>query len=141
MTNSRSAYLVVLLAALGCSDDFALSVTSLDISPSPAQAGDSVVFSFVLTVQPEQRFAVILRIDGTEHARTNRFEAIDEPVSFSAGDAGDLIATYGLGTHEGAVVVRLDDGGRSATASHTFVLQEPPPPPPAAAPPSAPVAP
>ncbi len=130
MTHARNACLVVLLAALGCNDDFALSITSLDISPSPAQTGDSVVFSFNLTVQPEQRFAVILRIDGTEHARMNRFEAIDEPVSLSAGDAGDLIATYGLGTHEGVVVIRLDDGGRSTTASHTFVLQEPPPPPP-----------
>jgi hypothetical protein len=59
----------------------------------------------------------------------NRFEAIDGPVTFSGGDAGDLIATYGLGTHDGVVVVRLDDGGRSATASHTFVLQATPPPP------------
>jgi len=136
MTHARSACLLVLLAALSCNDDFALSITSLDISPSPAQTGDSVTFSFILTVQPEQAFAVILRIDGTEHARMNRFEAIGEPVSFSAGDAGDLIATYGLGTHEGAVVIRLDDSGRSTMASHTFVLQEPPPPPPPPPPPA-----
>ena len=127
MTNARRACLLVLFAALGCSDDFALSITSLDIAPSPAQAGDSIVFSFKLTVQPEQGYALILLIDGTEHARISRFEAIDAPLAISAGEAGDLIATYGLGTHEGAVVVRLNDGGRSTTASHTFVLQAPAP--------------
>ena len=135
MINARTACLVVVLAALGCSDDFTLSITSLDISPSPAQAGDSVVVSFRLTVQPEQGFAIIMQIDGTEHVRINRFEAIDEPVALSIGDAGDLIATYGLGTHDGSVVIRLDDGGRSSTATRTFVLQEPPPPPPPAPPP------
>ena len=63
-----------------------------------------------------------------EFIRTQRrFEAIDAPLAISAGEAGDLIATYGLGTHEGAVVVRLDDGGRSTTASHTFVLEAPAP--------------
>lgn len=125
---TRAAFaLALVLAAPGCGPDLRLAATDLQISPNPAQPGDTVVFAFMLTVIPAQGFTVIARIDGTERARVSGFEAVDGPMVIVVGDAGALISQYGLGMHLGAVEVRLDDGARAATANRTFVLEESPP--------------
>jgi hypothetical protein len=118
----------LVLTAPYCGPDLRLAATDLEISPNPAQAGDAVSFSFTLTVIPEQGYTVIALIDGTERTRVSGFESVDGPFVIDVGDAGDLISQYGLGTHLGAVEVRLQDQSRTATANRTFVLREPPPP-------------
>jgi len=128
VTRAALAAALVLMAP-GCGPDLRLAAAGLEIFPDPAQVGDSVSFSFTLTVIPEQGFTVRALIDGTEHTRISRFEGVDGPFVIAIGAAGDLISQYGLGTHLGAVEVRLDDQSRTATANRTFVLQEPPPPP------------
>ena len=118
----------VILAASGCHPDLRLAATGLRVSPDPAQPGQTVSYSFTLTVIPAHDFTVVARIDGTEQARVTRFEAVDGPFVLDVGDAGDLIARYGLGMHVGAVEVRLEDRNRTTSASRTFELQATPPP-------------
>jgi hypothetical protein len=119
----------LLLTTAACEPDLHVSVTRLEVSPNPAHAGEPVSFSFDLTVIPEQGFTLIVRIDGIEHTRITRFAAEDGPFTIDAGDAADLIASYGLGNHDAVIEVRLDDGASTATAARTFTLEEPPPPP------------
>ena len=120
-----AAALTLGVAACG---DFALSARNLQISPDTAYPGDSVVFAFELIVFPAQQFTIAALIDGATHLTEVRTEQAAGPVVINAGDAADLIGQYGVGTHEGAIEVRLQSGERTATASHTFVLQPTPPP-------------
>jgi hypothetical protein len=108
--------------------DFQLSVRNLQISPDTALPGDSVVFAFALTVAPAQQFTLNVLIDGATHASEMHSELVDAPLVITVGEAGNLIAQYGTGQHEGAIEVRLRDGARTATARRTFVLAETPPP-------------
>lgn len=128
-TVSIAGLTVLALAGAGCDNAVAVSASGLEVIPNPAHAGDSVSFVFALVVVPRQAFTVTIRIDGVEHSRESRNEEINDLVIKPLGDAADLISTYGLGTHLGSVEVRLADGGRSATSTRTFELQDPPAPP------------
>ena len=118
----------LLLATSRCGPDVLVGVSGLEIVPDSAEAGQLVSFTFKLTVVPAQGFTLIARIDGNEQTRLVLYAAEDGPFTIDIGDAADLIAAYGLGTHEGAVEVRLDEGARTATGVRTFVLRTPPPP-------------
>lgn len=124
--------LALVLALPGCKPDLQLAATNLQVTPDPAQPGQAVTFTFHLTILPAQGYTVIAFIDEVEHTRVTGFSAHDGLFPVEVGAATDLIAQYGLGTHEGAVEVRLDDRNRSATAARTFTLEESPPPPPPA---------
>lgn len=132
------AGLVLAVGASGCDNAVGLSASDLEVIPNPAHVGDTVVFVFAITVVPRQAFTISIRIDGVEHSVESRNEEINDLVIHQMGDAAGLISTYGLGTHLGSVQIRLADGGRTATSTRTFELQDPPPPPP---PPPAPPAP
>jgi hypothetical protein len=118
----------VVLGFAACTHDFQVSARNLQISPDTALPGDSVTFAFDLIVVPAQEFTINVLIDGTTDTSETRVELAQGPYVFNVGDAGDLILQYGSGTHEGAIEVRLKDGGRTATASRTFVLEETAPP-------------
>jgi len=116
--------IALVLAAAACTSDLLLAARELEIGPSPAQPGDTVTFVFQLTVIPAQSYTVIVLIDGTEHLRVTRVEAVNGPFESKLGDAADLIARYGVGTHTGDIEVRLNERSRIArTASREFVLE------------------
>jgi hypothetical protein len=113
----------LLIATLSCGD-VALGIRSLEISPNPAQPGDSVSFFFWLTVVPEQDYTVIAFIDSTEQVTQDAMEGVDGPVVLPVGAADDLITRFGLGTHTAYVEVRLKGQSRTArTADRSFELQ------------------
>ena len=119
--------LAVAFVASGCADLF-LRARELEISPNPAQTGDTVSFVFRLSVIPEQDYTILAFIDSTEHVSAAGFEAVDGPFVLKVGAADDLIAQYGLGTHTGYVEVRLNARDRTArTANASFELRVPPP--------------
>lgn len=116
--------IALVLAAAACTSDLLLAAQELEIGPSPAQPGDTVTFVFQLTVIPEQSFTVIVLIDGTEHLRVTRVEAANGPFEIKVGDAADLIARYGAGTHTGGIEVQLNERNRIArTQAKDFVLE------------------
>ena len=126
------------LAAAACDPDVALSASNLEITPNPAQPGQAVSFAFTLTVLPGQGFTLIVLIDGAEHTRFTRSEAVNGPVVLDLGDAAALITRYGLGTHLGAIEVRLQEQNRTVgTAARAFELQNAPTPADLLAPPAA----
>lgn len=129
MRTAAAVLLAATLTAPACGPDTLLAALDLTIYPNPAQAGDSVTFAFHLTVVPAQTYSVIVLIDGGEHLRGTRSEAVDGPFVVNVGAAADLISRYGLGTHIGEVEVRLhDENRRVGTAARTFDLQAPAPP-------------
>ncbi len=81
----------------------------LEVFPNPAQPGDSVKFVFQLTLVPKHRYVAKVLINDTEHLRLERFEAINGPMEINLGDAADLIARYGEGTHRGSVEVEVTE--------------------------------
>jgi hypothetical protein len=119
--------LIAVLAFTAC-DDFHLSASDLDIGPDPAVPGDVVVASFVLSLVPIQPHTIILSIDDTEHLRVTSNERPPIPYVIALGDAADLIAAYGTGTHTARVEVRAEEKGETArTQSVAFELQQPVP--------------
>lgn len=112
------------VTAMACTPDLLLSAGQLEIGPNPAQPGDTVSFVFQLTIVPAQSYTVIALIDGMEHQRATRTETINGPFETKVGDAADLIARYGPGTHTGGIEVQLHERNRIArTASRQFVLE------------------
>ncbi|MBI4419262.1 MAG: hypothetical protein HY560_00405 [Gemmatimonadetes bacterium] len=113
----------LVLAAAACSD-LLLAARELEIGPNPAQPGDTVTFVFQLTVVPAQSFTVIVLIDETEHTRVTRDELANGPFEIKVGDAADLIARYGVGTHTGNIEVQLNERNRiTGTQSREFTLE------------------
>lgn len=120
------AALIAMVVGAGCKvgDDVAYSVGVLDIVPNPAQQGDVVSFNFNLVVVPERNFTLTAFIDDTEHASQARQEQYAGPFEFVIGDAADLIAEYGVGTHSARVVLRIQEDNRVFETSTTdFELQ------------------
>lgn len=114
-----------MVVSAGCSDDFLLSTSNLEIGPDPAFPGDMVVASVLVSVIPTQRHTIFLIVDGEEHLRVSSAEQPAIPVILQLGDAADLIQRYGTGVRVAHVEVRLDDSGRSARSqSAGFELQE-----------------
>jgi hypothetical protein len=97
------------IVSLACSSDLLLVASDLEVFPNPAQPGDSVKFVFRLTLVPKHRYVAKVLINNTEHLRLERSEAINGPVEINLGDAADLIARYGEGTHRGVVEVELTE--------------------------------
>lgn len=130
MTGSKSmrhGALAGMLAIAACSElgSFHLSASGLQIGPNPAVPGDVVVASVFLVVNPLQRHTIILRIDDVEHFRATSSEAPAIPYVITLGDAADLIATYGTGTHLARVEVRAEEDNETArTQSAGFELRE-----------------
>ena len=117
----RAGVLAVALA--GCSD-LHLAAGDLQIGPNPAMPGDQVVASVIVSLVPTQRHTIILTIDDREHFRVTSTEKPAIPYVIGMGDAADLIAEYGVGTHTARVEVRAEDANeRARTQSVTFVLQ------------------
>lgn len=126
----RSGIVAVAVLSLsvceGCKigEDVIYSVGMLDIVPNPAQQGDVVAFNFNLIVVPERNFIVTAFIDDTEHASHALQQRHEGLFEFPVGDAGDLIAEYGLGMHSARVLVRIQEDNRSFQTSTTdFELQ------------------
>ena len=129
MKPARAAVLAgiagLMFTAWGCGPELLLGAGQLEISPNPAQPGDSVSFVFRLRVVPEQDYTVIAFIDSTSHQTVDGFEAVDGPFVLQVGTADELIATYGLGAHTAYVEVRLLGHDRTAqTAAKAFELVE-----------------
>jgi hypothetical protein len=123
---------VVLVGALAgalalqaaCGSDLILAAGDLSVVPDPAHPGDSVKFIFNLTLVPKHDYIATVLIDDREHSRVSRSEAINGPVELNIGDAAELIARYGTGTHRGVVEIELT--GRSVIARsgrRDFVLE------------------
>lgn len=115
----------ILLAGAGCGGDLVLSTSNLEIFPNPARPGDMVVASFILTLIPTQRHTIVVYVDDTEYLRVTSADPPDAPMLLDIGDAADLIAAYGTGSHSAYVQVLLDDRDEAArTQSAGFELQE-----------------
>lgn len=120
------AFVAVGLVAIGaCFSDLHLSASNLEIGPNPAVPGDLVVASVLVIVNPLQRHTIILTIDGAEHFRATSNEAPALPFLITLGDAADLIATYGPGTHSARVEVRAEEANEVArTQTASFELSQ-----------------
>lgn len=119
------ATLAATLAMTACLGDFHLSASNLEIAPNPAVPGDVVIAAFVLNLAPLQTYTIIVTIDDTEHVRVTSREPPARPYVITLGDAADLIATYGAGTHSARVEVRVEEEGETArTQSAGFELRE-----------------
>lgn len=117
--------LALAVAGPGCEPGLVLSAARLEIAPNPAQAGDLVVASFVLTLVPTESHTIILYVDDEEEARLTSSDPRAGPVSLDLGDAADLIANYGTGAHSASVEVRLNERGDIVrTQSYDFELQD-----------------
>jgi hypothetical protein len=114
----------IVLSMLACTEFF-LSATSLQVSPVAAQPGEEVFFVFNLTLVPAQSFTVIGFVNGEEQARETRNESYDGGFVLPIGDAADLIAAFGVGTHVAHVEVQLNESDRSTrTRNVEFLLEE-----------------
>jgi hypothetical protein len=121
------AALAALLALTACSElgGFRLRASDLEIGPNPAVPGDQMVATFIVILAPTQRHTVILTINDTEHSRVTSNDAPEIPYVISLGDAADLIARYGTGTHSARVEVHAEEANESArTQSETFELRD-----------------
>lgn len=115
----------IILAGSGCGQDIILSTSNLEIGPDPAQPGDVVVASFILTLVPTQSHTIIVFIDDTEHLSVTSSEPPAAPTLLEIGDAADLIDTYGTGVHSAYVEVRLNERNEtSRTQADSFELQD-----------------
>jgi hypothetical protein len=130
MSRPRGHLLAIALCAslgtAGCRD-FHLSTTGIDIGPTPAHPGDTVVLSFVLNLVPTQRHTMKVFVDDTEHLSITSSELPAVPVIIELGDAADLITAYGTGQH--VVYVRVEaheSGGATETRSAVLELAETP---------------
>ena len=121
----RTGAFAGLFAISGCFGDFHLSASNLDIAPNPAMPGDIVLASFVLGIRPTQPHTIVLTIGGDEHVRITRNEQPPLPYVITLGDAADLIATYGVGTHLVRVEVRAEEEDETARSqSVSFELRQ-----------------
>jgi hypothetical protein len=119
--------LAALLAMTACSDlgGLRLSASNLSIGPNPAVPGDQVVASFIVLLAPVQPHTVVLTINGTEHTRVSSSEAPPLPYVIQLGDAADLIAAYGTGTHSARAEVHAEESNETArTRSVSFELRD-----------------
>ena len=122
----RGAVLAALLVGSACSDfgGFRLRASNLEVGPNPAVPGDQMVASFILLLAPVQRHTVVLTINGTEHSRITSNDAPLIPYVIQLGDAADLIAAYGTGTHSARVEVHAEEADETArTSSVSFELR------------------
>lgn len=131
-TGARTAaialVLVTVLVITACFKDLQLSAFDLQIAPNPAVPGDQVVASLAVILVPVQRHTIIVTIDNTEHLRVTSTEAPPRPYVIALGDAADLIARYGAGTHAARVEVRAEESDESArTQTVGFELRQPAP--------------
>lgn len=115
----------IIVAGSGCGRDLFLSTSNLEIGPNPAQPGDMVVASFVLTLVPTQPHTITVYIDDTEHLRVTSNEAPPVPLLVQLGEAADLIAAYGTGVHAAYIEVHVSEENQTTrTQSASFELQD-----------------
>lgn len=112
------------VASGACLSTSSLFATDLDVQPDTAQAGDTVAFVFYLQAIPSQTITVKALVDGTEMVTLESAGLFDGMYSVDVGDAADLIARFGTGTHGGQVEVRsLEEGRTVRTQVVEFLLQ------------------
>ena len=127
MRGTKAALALVVAVIVGCRD-FQLSAFNLEVGPTPAEPGEMVVAAFNLVLTPRQPYTVILRINGAEHSRVTHNDLPSFVQTIQMGDAADLIAEYGVGTHSARVeVIAEEKNESSSTQSKPFVLQQAPP--------------
>jgi hypothetical protein len=112
------------LAVSGCSESRVYDIGVLEVGPNPVQPDDLVTFTFGLTVVPERNFTVTAFVDTTAHASQTLQRGYDGLFEFVVGQGSDLVAAYGVGSHQAVVQVRIiDDGFLLRTVPTTFELQ------------------
>jgi hypothetical protein len=120
----RVGAFAAVLAVTACLGGLTLSASGLQIAPNPASPGDVVVASFHLVLVPLQPHTVVVTIDNREHHRVTSSETPGQPFVITLGDAADLIAEYGAGSHVARVEVRAEEAGETArTQSVGFELE------------------
>jgi len=115
---------------LGCGlvENLTLEAFGLQVSPTPAQEGDLVSFTFNLTVAASGPVSLSATIDGEEYSTDTAPSLYAGVFNWEIGDAADLIARFDLGEHTARVRVRDPSSGHSATTEQvTFTLVEPVP--------------
>jgi len=118
------AVLAVVLAITACLGDFHLSASNLNVAPIPARPGDVVTISFSLSILPLQPHTIKVIIDDQEYLRVSSSEQPSSPFVMTLGDAADLIAEFGTGTHSMYVEVVAEEENESArTQPVGFELQ------------------
>ena len=118
---------LALLTACGLLEGFHLSASNLQVGPNPAVQGDDVLASVSVDITPIERHTIILTINDMEHLRVTSAQEPTRPLVLTLGDAADLIAEYGTGTHSARVEVVAEEKGRSArTQSYSFELRSAP---------------
>ena len=85
------------LGMAGCSDSLTFQLAALEVVPSSAQAGDLVVFEFILTVIPSRTVDLTAFIDGEIHKTQTITGAFNGPFEWTMDDAALLIDQYGTG--------------------------------------------
>jgi hypothetical protein len=122
----RGGVLATMLAVTACNEfgGLRLRASDLEIGPNPAVPGDQMVATLLVLLVPVQRHTVVLTINGVEHSRTTSSDEPPIPYVIQLGDAADLIAAYGTGTHSARVEVHAEEANETArTRSVTFELQ------------------
>lgn len=121
----RAGVFAAVLAITACFGDFHLSASNLEVGPNPAVPGDVVVASFLVMLSPIQQHTVRIMIDDTEHVAVTSTEQPPQPYVITLGDAADLIAAHGAGTHSMRVEVRAEESNRTArTKAASFELRQ-----------------
>ena len=106
-----------LLGSAACSDSLTFQIAALEVTPSSAQAGDSVAFEFILTVIPSRTVDLTAFIDGEIDKTQSITGAFNGPFTWTLDDAADLIDRYGTGLHTGQVRAVDRESNRSIVTS------------------------
>jgi len=96
---------VLTITGLGCSESVSLDVWGLEVKPNPAHVGEEVVFEFNLLIVPTRDIRLSAVVDGETYSMESRTYNVNSRFEWPLGDAANMIAEYGAGTHTAQVVL------------------------------------
>jgi len=113
----------VAVTGSGCSEGMQLDIFDLEVKPNPAQAGEDIAFEFFLIVMPARSIRLSAVVDGVTYAMETRSFNVNARFEWPLGDAVDMIAEYGAGTHTAQVLLLdIEEGVQLGSEQVTFEL-------------------
>lgn len=118
----------ILPVALACNTALSFDIGALEVVPDTATAGEQVELRFFLLIAPARTVRLSALIDGDAYQIESATLNVNGTYKWPLGDAADMIARYGAGSHSAQVEVLDLEGNRSvSTALTTFQLVDPGP--------------
>ncbi len=115
------------VTGLACSESISLDVGDLEVKPNPAQAGEDIAFEFFLMVMPARSVRLSAVVDGVTYSMETRSFNVNARFEWPLGDAADMIAQYGAGTHNAQVLLLdIEEGIQLGSEQVSFELVEAP---------------